>query len=231
MRAEGKLLKKRESIVEQEMEKSELSNEKGEKIGGTNAGKLCEYINSCQVFKHSLCLPGKFDETNVPPSYELKSDVNEQNVYIRFLEPYFVASEPVVCYCEACHKQRDEQLTAKQGDPPAEYYLPVGWVKFPVNINVDSMQSSTQCANLMTSSTSSLSNVLTTWHVAYHGLKIPHVRRVMDFGQLCADNGLIRENFSTSQPKGKDEKADGDVLIFSPTIEYAGIPEFSKRYE
>ena len=31
----------------------------------------------------------------------------------------------------------------------------------------------------MTTSTSSLSNVLTTWHVAYHGLEIQFVRDVM----------------------------------------------------
>ena len=59
MRAEDKPLKKRESIVEQEMEKSELYNEKGEKV--TNSKKPCEYINSCQMFKNSLFLPGKFN--------------------------------------------------------------------------------------------------------------------------------------------------------------------------
>jgi Zn-dependent M28 family amino/carboxypeptidase len=72
-------------------------------------------------------------------------------------------------------------MVAKQGDPPAEYLLPLGWVRFPININLDSVNVNNQSSSsgLMTTSTSSLSNVLTTWHVAYHGLEVPNVRSVM----------------------------------------------------
>jgi hypothetical protein len=91
-------------------------------------------------------------------------------------------TEPTLCFCEVCFKSRGEKdLIRQQGDPPMEYTVPVGWVRIPINIIFDNLSNSNQSASGggMTTSTSSLSNVLTTWHVAYHGLEIQFVRDVM----------------------------------------------------
>jgi len=74
----------------------------------------------------------------------------------------------------------------------------------------------------MTASTTSLSNVLTTFHVAYHGLEVFHVREVMDAGHLFA-----AESDADSDDEGKDEKNDCGELVFSPVLEYASISTFS----
>lgn len=144
-----------------------------------------------------------------------------------------MASEPTVCYCATCHRIRGDHLVHKQGDPPASCALPLGWVRFPVNFTQEAFPSGN---SMMTSSTSSLSNVLTTWHWAYYGLKIPHIRRCMDAGVLFqpgeSDYGEFGyEEFSLRKSKERGEKADGPLLVFSPSVEYASIPEFSKRYE
>jgi len=69
---------------------------------------------------------------------------------------------------------------SKQGDLSGDFLSPVGWVRFPININLGFSNSNNHSSSgLMSASTSSLSNVLTTWHVAYHGLEIAHVRDVM----------------------------------------------------
>ncbi|OXA51475.1 Neuralized-like protein 4 [Folsomia candida] len=166
-----------------------------------NPRKFCEYLDACLRFKRSLVIPDAF----------------------------FVPTEPTVCFCEPCIKSRGEkELIGKQGDPPVEYTLPLGWVRFPINIIIDNLTSSTSCnqnaSGAMTTSTSSLSNVLTTWHVAYHGLEIFRVRDVMDCGQLIAADG------ETACEEEKDEKSDNAELIFSNVLEYAAIPEFSPTH-
>jgi len=89
---------------------------------------------------------------------------------------------------------------------------------------------------MMTSSTSSLNNVLTTWHVAFHGLKIPHVRRCMDSGVLFQpgdpDFGEFGyEEFPVKRTKERAEDGNSPLLVLSPSVDYAAITEFSKRYD
>jgi len=95
---------------------------------------------------------------------------------------------------------------------------------------MDSKMSSSEQLE-MSGSTHSLSNVLTTWHVAYHGLPIAHVRRVLDAGQLYAskkNEWAYVPPPNKSPGNGKDGKTDLPQLIFSPVIQYAGIPTFSR---
>jgi len=54
----------------------------------------------------------------------------------------------------------------------------------------------------------------------------------MDAGQLFhpgdPDHGAFGgDYFLIQKSNGKDEKTDGAPLVFSPSVEYAAIPEFS----
>ncbi|ODN05476.1 Neuralized-like protein 4, partial [Orchesella cincta] len=158
----------------------------------------CEYFQACQRFKSSLCLP----------------------------ESYFVPTltEIPTCFCSKCMQIRGDEVVKEQGDPMEKHTAPRNWVRFPLNINFDVNNSScdqSMMTGLMSNSTSSLSNVLTTWHVAFYGLPIYHVRQVMDYGQLRYPDVY------SAMDEAKDEKVGTTELIFSPLIQYASLDDFA----
>lgn len=78
-----------------------------------------------------------------------------------FIFSFFLAPVDHTCFCVTCLKHRGDELYKKKGDPPKDYAVPQGWVRFALRANHKP-----------------------NWHVAYHGLKAAHLRRVLDRGQL-----------------------------------------------
>ena len=138
----------------------------------------CEYLASCLRFKDSLGLPKVF--------FDLSQ---------------------VTCYCETCHKLRQEDAIQVSGDPKQKYALPIGWVKLP----------------LVQSAGSEESRVM--WHLAYHGTQPGWVRKMLDEGRLLTKGevGLERRRV----PVNKEDDSDIACVHFSPTINYAGLGRFS----
>ena len=95
--------------------------------------QCCDYLNLCQRFKASLALPANF----------------------------FAQPSELTCFCIGCCKVRGEELYKKRGDPPKEFAIPQGWVRF-----------------LMKASNKG------SWHTAYHGSKLSCLRKILDHGQL-----------------------------------------------
>lgn len=179
---------------------SSFCSEKG-LAGGAGDPAQCEYFQACLRFKSALCLP----------------------------EAYFVTTEFPMCFCSKCMQIRGDETFKEQGDPLEKHTFPKNWVRFPINITLDVNNSScdqTMMTGLMTNSTSSLSNVLTTWHVAYYGLPIYQVRQVMDCGQLRCPEVYYASPAGSSEGT-KDDKAGSTELVFSPVIQYASIDEFA----
>lgn len=173
-------------------------------FGSSGDMGVCEYFQACLRFKASLCLP----------------------------EPYFVPTESPLCYCAKCMQIRGEDYWKEQGDPVEKYTVPRNWTRFPINITFDINNSScdqSMMTGLMTNSTSSLSNVLTTWHVAYYGLPIYQVRQVMDSGQLRFPEVYDAEANDELPPTDatKDENKGSTELVFSPIIHYASLDDFA----
>ncbi len=189
------------------VDSTSFCSEKGMLLGSGDID-VCEYFQACLRLKSSLCLP----------------------------DAYFVPTEAPLCYCSKCMQIRGEEIIKEQGDPIESYTTPRNWVRFPVNINFDINNCSfdqSMMTGLMTNSTSSLSNVLTTWHVAYYGLPVYQVRQVMDYGQLrftevydaSSDNGGV--GGSVTSDSTKDDNKCSTELVFSPLINYASLDEFA----
>lgn len=107
----------------------------------------CEYKTSCERFKITLGIPGKFislllrhrdcSKGDDILHTEAAIDVHyKQSIIVLlyiFLEQYFVQN--VICYCSNCCDARGEHRVAVSGDPPQEYSRPVGWCKFELRSN------------------------------------------------------------------------------------------------
>nr|XP_006813437.1 PREDICTED: neuralized-like protein 4-like [Saccoglossus kowalevskii] len=98
-----------------------------------------------------------------------------QNRCIRFkstigLPDGYFESDPKmsICYCETCHKIRGDEPYYKKGQPPKDYALPFGWCKFALRVMPRAQ----------------LLNAFKEWHIAYHGTKVGHIRKVLDKGEL-----------------------------------------------
>lgn len=185
------------------VDSSSFCSDKGILYGLSDLG-VCEYFQACLRFKASLCLP----------------------------EAYFVPTEPPICFCVKCMQVRGEDSLKEQGDPMEKHTTPKNWARFPININFD--MNNTSCdqsmmTGLMTNSTSSLSNVLTTWHVAFYGLPVYQVRQVMDYGQLRFPEvyDASSDGGATSSESTKDDNKGSTELVFSPIIHYASLDDFA----
>jgi neuralized-like protein 4 len=120
-------------------------------------------------------------------------------------------------------KHRGDELYKKKGDPPKDYAVPQGWVRFALRANHKP-----------------------TWHVAYHGLKAAHLRRVLDRGQLLPKGksstgpqkslgltifsitlGELGIGQKPNKSKSKEDDSDAPQLLFSPTIKFVGSHQLS----
>lgn len=163
--------------------------------GSSKDPAYCEYFHACLRFKSSLCLP----------------------------EIYF--TEGAMCYCAQCIQVRGEEPLKEQGDPLEKYTIPKNWVRFPLNLDVNNSSCDQSMTGMMTNSTSSLSNVLTTWNVAYYPIKIWQVRDVCDLnGQLRLPEMYHDEGIADVT---KEENRSTSKLIFSPVINYVAHDHFA----
>ena len=141
----------------------------------------CEYLAACMRFKDTLGLPKVFFDPAL-----------------------------VTCYCETCHKLRQEDVIQVSGDPKQKYALPIGWVKFPLVQSAGSEES------------------VAMWHLAYHGTQPGWVRKMLDEGRLLTQGevGLERRRVNKVNTC-KEDDSDIALIHFSPTINYAGLERFS----
>lgn len=95
--------------------------------------KKCEYLKACMRLKKSLVLPDEF-----------------------------FSLDEVMCYCNSCYKIEGDVAICKKGEPPAEFVVPVNWVRFPLKQSINS--------NQIPQSTTD------KWHVAYYGTRLDSIR-------------------------------------------------------
>ncbi|CAD6237103.1 GSCOCG00002142001-RA-CDS, partial [Cotesia congregata] len=95
--------------------------------------KKCEYLKACKRLKKSLVLPDEF-----------------------------FSLDEITCYCNLCYKVDSDGAICKKGDPPAEFAVPIGWVRFPLKQTIN--------ANQIPQSTTD------KWHVAYYGTRLDSIR-------------------------------------------------------
>jgi len=97
------------------------------------SSRKCDYLKACMQLKKSLVLPDEFFST-----------------------------DEILCYCNICYKIDGNNATCKKGEPPAEFAIPVGWVRFPLKQNIN--------ANQIPQSTTD------KWHVAFYGIRLDAIR-------------------------------------------------------
>ncbi|XP_041377381.1 neuralized-like protein 4 [Gigantopelta aegis] len=124
-----------------------------------------------------------------------------------------------MCFCETCHKIRGDNLYHCRGDPPRDYAIPYGWCRF-----------------VLTPQNKAHSlNVYEKWHAAYHGACMESVRRILDNGDLLlpgdstSSSSILIPQPQVFTEKSKPDSFGGCQISFSPTVRYAGSPEFSPK--
>ncbi|XP_034946058.1 neuralized-like protein 4 [Chelonus insularis] len=145
--------------------------------------KKCEYLKACTRLKKSLVLPDEF----------------------------FLLDE-VSCYCNSCYKIDGDGAICKKGDPPAEFAVPVGWVKFPLKQTINS--------NQIPQSTTD------KWHVAYYRTRLDSIRWILDRGELLPMEQLITSNLTAII----NSENQNPQVVFSPNIKYVTSNECTKKY-
>nr|KAG5698954.1 hypothetical protein BaRGS_024875 [Batillaria attramentaria] len=128
--------------------------------------------------------------------------------------------QQMMCFCEACHKLRGEDLYHKRGEPPRDYALPYGWCRYV----------------LRAASKAHALNVAEKWHTAYHGTRLDLVRRILDRGDLLvpSDTGsvgsILLPEPQVYTEKSRPENLESQPVFFSPTLRYAGSPDFCPKH-
>ncbi|XP_008559824.1 neuralized-like protein 4 [Microplitis demolitor] len=144
--------------------------------------KKCEYLKACMRLKKSLVLPDEF-----------------------------FSLDEVTCYCNSCYKVDGDGAICKKGDPPAEFAVPVGWVRFPLKQTIN--------ANQIPQSTTD------KWHVAYYGTRLDSIRWILDRGELLPMEQLDTSNLTTII----NTENQNPQVVFSPNIKYVAS-EGIKKY-
>ncbi|XP_063987913.1 neuralized-like protein 4 [Diachasmimorpha longicaudata] len=147
------------------------------------SAKQCEYLKACGRLKKSLVLPDEF-----------------------------FSLDEVVCYCSGCYKIDSDSLICKKGEPPAEFAIPIGWVKFPLKQSIN--------ANQIPQSTTD------KWHVAFYGIRLNAIRWILDRGELLTVEQLDTSNLMTII----NSEGQNPQVIFSPRIKYVTSDECSRKY-
>ncbi|XP_044577539.1 neuralized-like protein 4 isoform X2 [Cotesia glomerata] len=135
--------------------------------------KKCEYLKACKRLKKSLVLPDEF-----------------------------FSLDEITCYCNSCYKVDSDGAICKKGDPPAEFAVPIGWVRFPLKQTIN--------ANQIPQSTTD------KWHVAYYGTRLDSIRWILDRGELLPMEQLDTSNLTTII----DSEDQNPQVVFSPNIKY-----------
>lgn len=94
---------------------------------------------------------------------------NKLRIHFFISAGFFSSDSSVLCYCYACCPAIAQEV---KGDPPASYSVPNGWCKFPLK------------KHLMTNNVDAVT--LEKWHVAFVGVSVGNVRKILDSGQLIA---------------------------------------------
>ncbi|XP_019620778.1 PREDICTED: uncharacterized protein LOC109467275 [Branchiostoma belcheri] len=159
-------------------------------------GNICDYWLACRRFKKTL---------------EIE-------------DSYFNPDEDR-CFCEKCHKDREENDTYFRGRPKKRYALPVGWCRFGL-----SLQPTFRDQEL---------NVFGTWHRAYHGTKQDVVKLILKNssmllmpGDVAMGGHQLGERPGHFNADKKPEGFDTAQVFVSPSIVYAGLDQYAtaKRF-
>ncbi|KAG1679566.1 Neuralized-like protein 4 [Nymphon striatum] len=170
-------------------EKADIDNGIGEKAGCHSKSVIpimnqnCEYQKQCGRVKAMLGLP----------------------------EGYFI-SDNVCCFCEICHRVRNDPPTFQHGDPSRCYSTPFGWCRFSLR---------TQSKNENTDK----------WHIAFHGTNSGTIRKILDNGTLLLPGKLVFGNILVKQDVSEKQSFETNHVLMSPSITYAASPHFSPQHE
>ena len=72
------------------------------------------------------------------------------------------------CFCRNCHLKRGDLELYSRGNPLQEYVLPLGWSRFGIKLPQSYIEQ----------------NVLSEWHVVYHGTKYESVNDIIESGLI-----------------------------------------------
>ncbi|XP_078664100.1 ankyrin-3-like [Branchiostoma floridae x Branchiostoma belcheri] len=154
-------------------------------------GNICDYWLACRRFKKTL---------------EIE-------------DSYFNPDEDR-CFCEKCHKDREEHDTYLRGRPKKRYALPVGWCRFGL-----SLQPIFQDEEL---------NVFGSWHRAYHGTKQDVVKLILKNssmllmpGDVAMGGHQLGERPGHFNADKKPDDFDTVQVFVSPSIVYAGLDQYA----
>ncbi|XP_012261174.2 neuralized-like protein 4 isoform X1 [Athalia rosae] len=145
--------------------------------------KKCDYLKACLRFKKSLVLPEEF-----------------------------FSAEDTSCYCSSCFKAEADGAVCRKGEPPSEFAIPLGWVRFPLRQSINTIQIP--------------QNTLDKWHVAFYGTRLDAIRWILDRGELLTKEQLDTSNLIASL--NTDDQ--NPQVVFSPNIKYAASEEFAIKY-
>lgn len=182
---------------------------------------VCESNNSGSLLNNWISSSASLAATSLPtspatpvitPCHTFKSYTNcgylqacgRFTKFIGLPDGFFVR-EGKMCYCVDCTPQKvGEEAFLRKGDPPVKYSVPIGWCRFPLR---------RRCVG----------DMYDNWHVAYHGTRVPNLRRILDRGELLMQDNLGLAVSGSENVKSKDDDTDsgGSPLILSPSIKYA----------
>eukprot|EP01084_Bolivina_argentea_P171338 296845_1 len=134
------------------------------------------------------------------------------------------------CFCNECHKKRTDKEVYYRGDPSKKYGLPIGWVRFGLNV----------CNGRF-----KMNDIWDKWHVAFHGTNrtiVPEIFKsgliLLKPGDTTADGKVlgIREGHIKGSGKrknlytNKDEIFDPKQIFVSPSIKYASHDLYARPF-
>ena len=139
-------------------------------------------------------------------------------------------SDGDLCFCNYCHRKRNDKLVYSRGKPPKRYVLLIGWCRFVISMN----------EGLATTN-----RVFKEWHVSYHGTKKQCVTSIFSHGCLLKagdvamdgklieiPKGHIQESFlRENEYTGERERFNPKQSFTSPSIKYASHKAYAKPYE
>jgi len=117
------------------------------------------------------------------------------------------------CFCSKCATQR----IWYRGKPAEKYVLPIGWYRFGIKMRPDMEKGRLK---------------MESWPVAFHGAptyvteSIMEHRRIMFPGDKLNNGTILPVRLAACH--AKQVAKDGKVIYISPTINYAGHPNYAR---
>ena len=137
-----------------------------------------------------------------------------------------------MCYCIKCHRSRHDKDTYARGKPKARYELPIGWVRFGINLKI-----------VQKLDNDTIKSIFKQWHVSYHGTRSKSIIPIFKSNCQLLIPGDTKSDGKKLEIRGKhikktferineytrqNEVFDPNCIFTSPTIRYSALPQYCK---